>query len=132
MSFRYKDSSDGKRKTMTLPGHEFVRRFLQHVPRKGLHRVRAFGLLHPIRRDKLQRLQLSLSTRTAPAAPDDENSTEDLFGFCSAPCPHCHQRTLRRGKRLSALECCSYLLVVAHASEQARARPTESDRCHAA
>jgi Putative transposase len=47
MTFRYKDSRDHRRKTMTLPAHEFLRRFLQHVPPKGLHRVRAFGLIHP-------------------------------------------------------------------------------------
>src|SRR5205823_12658472 len=28
-------------------GHEFVRRFLQHVLPKGLHKVRHFGLWHP-------------------------------------------------------------------------------------
>ena len=47
VSFTYKDSSDGKLETMTLPAYEFVRRFLQHVPRKGMHRVRAFGLVSP-------------------------------------------------------------------------------------
>jgi hypothetical protein len=28
-------SMDGYRKAMTLPAHEFLRRFLQHVPPKG-------------------------------------------------------------------------------------------------
>src|SRR5690606_17951720 len=46
VTFRYTDSRDHRRKLMTLPAHEFLRRFLQHVPPKGFHRVRAYGLLH--------------------------------------------------------------------------------------
>jgi len=49
VTFRYQDSRDHRRKVMTLPADEFLRRFLQHVPHKGFHRVRAFGLLHPRR-----------------------------------------------------------------------------------
>jgi hypothetical protein len=29
---------------MTLPTHEFIRRFLTHVLPKGLHRIRHYGL----------------------------------------------------------------------------------------
>jgi ribosomal protein L37E len=58
VTFRYRDSRDHQRKTMTLAGQEFLRRFLQHVPAKGFHRVRAFGLLHPESRPTLRRLQL--------------------------------------------------------------------------
>jgi hypothetical protein len=49
VDFRYKDyrdmGPDGPReKTTSLPCHEFIRRFLQHVPPKGLHMVRGYGL----------------------------------------------------------------------------------------
>jgi hypothetical protein len=50
---------------MTLPAFEFVRRYLQHVAPKGLHRVRAFGLLHPARRDELHHLQLVLGAKSS-------------------------------------------------------------------
>jgi len=63
VTFRYRDSRDQQRKTMTLSSDEFLRRFLQHVPPKGFHRVRAFGLLHPEHRDTLRRLQLLLAPR---------------------------------------------------------------------
>ena len=56
---------------MTLLADEFLRRFLQHVPLRGLHRVRAFGLLHPAERTTLRRLQLLL-TPPAPAKTDTE------------------------------------------------------------
>jgi Putative transposase len=48
VTFRYTDSRDHRRKQMTLPAHEFLRRLLQHVPPKGFHRVRCFGLLHTV------------------------------------------------------------------------------------
>ena len=62
VAFTYRDSRDQARKRMTLPAHEFLRRFLQHVPAKGLHRVRAYGLLHPAHRDNAQ------TSATAPRA----------------------------------------------------------------
>jgi hypothetical protein len=78
VTFRYRDSRDGRSKLMTLPGEEFLRRFLQHVPPRGLHRVRAFGLLHPSRRVTLRRLQLQLR-HVPPECPPPEVKSE-------APC----------------------------------------------
>lgn len=69
VTFRYRDSRDGRSKLMTLPGAEFLRRFLQHVPPRGLHRVRAFGLLHPSRRVTLKRLQLQMRRVPPEHAP---------------------------------------------------------------
>jgi len=46
VSFRYKDYQDnGTWKTLTLPGVEFIRRFLMHVPPKRFVRLRHYGLL---------------------------------------------------------------------------------------
>jgi hypothetical protein len=47
VSFNWKDyriEGPDRDKTMTLPTHEFIRRFLTHVPPKGLHRIRHYGL----------------------------------------------------------------------------------------
>ena len=38
------DQGAGRYKTMTLPTHEFIRRFLIHVLPNGLHRIRHYGL----------------------------------------------------------------------------------------
>ena len=67
VTFRYRDGRTHELKTMKLPAKEFLRRFLQHVPPKGFHRVRAFGLLHPEHRLTLQRLQLLLGTGEQPS-----------------------------------------------------------------
>ncbi len=104
VTFRYTDSRTHERKQMTLPVNEFLRRFLQHVPPKGFHRVRSFGLLHPQHRSKLQRLQLLLSRsrQTQEAVKDSrpENQTPQL-----ARCPACGMLSLAIGRRLDAAEC---------------------------
>ena len=99
VTFRYRDSRDGRQKLMTLPPHEFLRRLLQHVPPKGLHRVRAFGLLHPAHREALGRLQLLL----APHAIDQ--ATPELPPRQRLRCAHCGEASFRLGRRLSPLEC---------------------------
>jgi Putative transposase len=47
ITFKWKDyriEGPGRYKTMALPTHEFIRRFLIHVLPKGLHRIRHYGL----------------------------------------------------------------------------------------
>jgi hypothetical protein len=97
VTFRYRDSRDRRSKLMTLPGGEFLRRFLQHVPPRGLHRVRAFGLLHPSRRVTLRRLQLQLR-HVPPERPPPEVKSE-------APCRKCGSTSWLRGPRLSPAQC---------------------------
>ena len=47
VSFGYRDHHDGKEKTMTLKTEHFIRRVLWHVPVKGQHNVRYYGLYVP-------------------------------------------------------------------------------------
>ncbi len=101
VTFRYTDSRTRERKTMRLPGSEFLRRFLQHVLPKGLHRVRSYGLLHPSHRVTLRRLQMLLG---GPGHAEDTcNRSAD------APtrlrCPHCRSGALVLTQRLSPEEC---------------------------
>jgi hypothetical protein len=47
VAFKYKDyriKGPGRSKIMTLPTHEFIRRFLMHVLPTGFHRIRHYGL----------------------------------------------------------------------------------------
>ena len=77
VTFNYRDSGDSQRKAMTLPAHEFLRRFLQHVPRKGLHRVRAFGLLHPAL-GQLDKREMIKAALTAPLHPGAERYYKEV------------------------------------------------------
>ena len=105
VTFRYRDSRTRQTKTMRLPAHEFLRRFLQHVLPKGLHRVRTYGLLHPSSRVTLQLLQLRLGPPELPDEPNHEDDDDDEPRF---RCPHC-RGSLILLRRLDARECGQYL-----------------------
>ena len=47
---RHKHRASNRWRRTRLDGHEFMRRFLQHVLPKGFHKVRYYGLWHPSRR----------------------------------------------------------------------------------
>ena len=99
VSFRYRPSGEPASRTMSLAPDEFLRRFLQHVPPKGFHRVRAFGLLHPEHRTELRRLQLLLAPPTTDAAlePGEVAAPRSQCARCKAP--------LRLLRHLDPLEC---------------------------
>jgi hypothetical protein len=120
VTFRYRDSRDGRSKLMTLPGAELLRRFLQHVPPRGLHRVRSFGLLHPSRRVTLQRLHLLL--RHEPPKPQQREAKVEEH------CARCGSTRWVRGPRLSPEQCVSVLVELADATSGlgARAPPAEA------
>jgi len=108
VTFTYRRSHDHQRTTMRLSPHEFLRRFLQHVPPKGFHRVRSYGLLHPSQRDLLRQLQLLLSSRNAPPPA--------LAPPSPAPrrvCSHCHHGSLHLVRRLTFADCLSLLAAIA-------------------
>jgi hypothetical protein len=121
VTFRYRRSKDGERRTMTLPGPEFLRRFLQHVPPKGFHRVRAFGLLHRARRTTLQRLQwlLAKPAPEPPALPPAPSPQPPRWRR-----PSCGLPTMRPVRRLSSEQCLEReRRLVSHALPHARAPP---------
>ena len=47
MRLCYKDRAADRQRQQTVTGHEFVRRFLQHVLPAGFHKVRYYGLCMP-------------------------------------------------------------------------------------
>ena len=97
VSFGYKDRKAGRQRTCRLQGIEFVRRFLQHVLPRGLHKVRYYGLWHPQRHQQLQKVRLLLQLQSpAPPeqGPETETETEQTSTSPQPPqpcraCPHC-------------------------------------------
>lgn len=97
--FRWKDyANHSKKRTMTLTGEEFLRRFLQHVLPKGFPRIRYFGWLANRKRQKLLPLcrLLAKAPEPAPSAPDQQVPQK---------CPKC-QGTMRIVERLTAGQIC--------------------------
>lgn len=85
--FCYTDSATGQRQELTLSAEAFMRRYLQHVPPPGQHRVRYFGWWHPSakkRRMKIENLLAKLIVVRAKTERPD-------WSRC---CPHCRKFTL--------------------------------------
>jgi len=71
VTFYYTDyRHDGKRKTMTLPAIEFIRRFLLHILPHGFMRIRHFGFFANRDRTKHINLCRKLLGEYAVAAKD--------------------------------------------------------------
>ncbi len=100
VTFRYQDARARAWRTMTLPGEEFRRRFLQHVLPRGLHKVRYYGWWRPQAAAVRARLQQQLTPpRRAP-----RHDRPDASGPAASPvcCPQCRTGHLIRTRRLQA------------------------------
>jgi hypothetical protein len=89
VTFRWKDRSDHDRiKPMTLPGIEFVKRYLRHVLPTGLRSVRYYGFCHPAAKAKRLCVQFltGMIVQFGAADPGERpNPTPDS----NPSCPFC-------------------------------------------
>jgi len=89
VTFRYMPLKGSGPRTMTLGAEEFIRRFLQHVLPKGVHKVRYYGLWAPANRKDFDRVRniLAVDTDDLPSPPDIDSSPNQRT---SPPhCPRC-------------------------------------------
>ena len=110
VTIRHKERASGRWLTTRLTGHEFMRRFLQHVLPKGLHKIRYYGLWHPSRREQAARarlLQLDQPTTASTAASAGERgadaTAQSSASSTAAPvrvCPSCKEGRLVEVGRL--------------------------------
>jgi len=101
VTFRYKDRKANTTCDCTVDGHEFIRRFLQHVLPKGFHKVRYAGLWHSSRRQQRQQLRALMLVQQAQATPSEKPPEEPPMApsppsgqdgtppTSHPPCPHC-------------------------------------------
>ncbi len=68
--FRYEDHRDGKQKILALRTSEFIERVLWHVPEKGRHTTRHYGLYN--HKARAQRARCREQLGQAPEAPYPE------------------------------------------------------------
>lgn len=84
VTFRWKDRARDRTEKLTLPGVEFVRRYLRHVLPRGLRAVRYYGFCHPRAQAKCLRVQF-LSGRAVPlGAPESTQPPPAAPPLC--PC----------------------------------------------
>jgi hypothetical protein len=102
VTFRWRDSAHAnKKRLMTLPVEEFLRRFLLHLLPPGFVRIRNFGFLANRKRAVLLPLCLQLlggSEKSASSASSPTNQTHSLWN-----CPVCGG-TMYVIERLSAAQ----------------------------
>ena len=97
ITFRCKDyrlEGAARYGTMTLPTHEFIRRFLMHVLPKGFHRIRHYGFLaNGQRAANLDLARKLLHVPTEPDAPEPKESqpaeSEPDYRASHQPCLAC-------------------------------------------
>jgi hypothetical protein len=93
--FRYRDSRDGKEKPMTLKTEIFISRVLWHVPVKGQHNVRYYGLYVPGAKAKRERIREQLGDalgEAVAATPKRERN-----------CPTCGRALVHRSSTRRAI-----------------------------
>jgi hypothetical protein len=103
VSFTWKDYSQGNvERIMTLPAHEFIRRFLLHVLPDGFVRIRHFGFLANLHRAaKLRLCRQHLKVSQEPTGPKHDPKDwvqllQSLTGKDPFVCPNCqHGRLVR-------------------------------------
>jgi hypothetical protein len=99
VTFKWKDyriEGPGRYKTMTLPTHEFIRRFLTHVLPKGLHRIRHYGLFaNGNRAANIARARELLAVPSRPKpAETSATAADDELRVLPPPCRCCGGRMI--------------------------------------
>jgi hypothetical protein len=86
VTFRWKNRQANRIDASTLPGVEFVRRYLRHVLPRGLRSIRYYGFCHPAAKANRMRVQFhtGLAIEFGAVKPDAAPST-------TPGCPHCNQ-----------------------------------------
>lgn len=93
VAFRVR-AEGGKKRTIRLPGGEFIGRFLLHVLPQGFKRIRHYGLLSPARK-KLCLAAASAALALPQPHPAAVEAAADFLrrvaGIQWLACPHCRQ-----------------------------------------
>ena len=87
VSFRYRDYRESGSKTLSLSREHFISRVLWHVPVKGQHVVRYYGLYIPGARHKRDAIRAALGEETGER-PKEKVRSERLCPECRATLYH--------------------------------------------
>jgi hypothetical protein len=86
VSFLWKDRANGDRiRTSTIPGVEFVKRYLRHVLPRGMRSIRYYGFCHPAAKKKRERIRFHTGLPLLLGPPDDKPKDAPR-GVPACPC----------------------------------------------
>jgi Putative transposase len=94
VTFRYRDNRTQTTRHVTLPGVEFLQRFLHHVLPRGCTKVRYYGLWSHARRSDLDCARHLLETSPATSPPAAPSTALSPIAAASPKCPFCHAGAL--------------------------------------
>ena len=94
VTFRWKNRNHDRLEPLTLPGIEFVRRYLRHVLPQGLRSARYYGFCHPAAKASRLRVQCHSGSPVQLGAPTDAIPAA-ASSRSAPPCPHCGTPTRR-------------------------------------
>lgn len=101
VTFRYKDRKTKQFKNCRLKGHEFMRRYLQHVLPKGLHKVRYYGIWHSSHTYHVLKLIMLMNIFDEYPKPKIKEAAAGQVQTITTPrCPHCKSEHLTLIERL--------------------------------
>ena len=94
--FRYRDNRSQQIQHVTLPAHEFIDRFLQHVLPRGVVKVRYYGIWSPSQRKQLDcaRTRLAAIRPTAVSPVLSPPAESDAPVQALRRCPFCRAGVL--------------------------------------
>ncbi len=107
VTFRWKDRSQNNRQRIsTIPGVEFVTRYLRHVLPAKLRVIRYFGYCHPAAKKKRERIAFHTGKvlRIGPDPSDTANDQTDSNTPTRPCCPGCQQPMKRFEHTLKELK----------------------------
>ena len=91
VTFRYKDHRDGTQQLMKLAPHDFLSRWMEHVPPRGLRMIRRSGLYANSLGDVRKRIGEQLAAQhPAPAAAPPVVAAAGVTPLDPAQCPVCN------------------------------------------
>ena len=99
VAFRVRaEAGSGKKRTVRLPGVEFIGRFLLHVLPAGFKRIRHYGLLSPARKRSglaAARAALEVPASSAALVESVADFLRRVVGIEHACCPCCGRGRMR-------------------------------------
>ena len=86
VTFRWKDRANGGApRTETLPGIDFVRRYLQHVLPRGMKAIRYYGFCHPAAKTKRESIATATGCPPPAVAAEKPAAPARLCPCCGQP-----------------------------------------------
>ena len=90
---RVRADDQGGKRTIAMPGEQFIARLLQHVLPGGFKRIRHYGLLAPaVKTERLAQARrlLAMPAANPQALQDARAFMKRVAGIEINTCPHCH------------------------------------------